>query len=187
MQSTRCFVAVEIMEPAYSEVRRLIENWSRRLTGVRWSREDQLHITIKFLGDVDNRLLPEVCSKLRAAATSTAPFAVSLAGLGTFPIGRPPRVIWAGIEQGSHQLSHLHQQLDQGLAEVGVAREGRKFTPHLTLGRVGKACDRELLAELLSQASATIESHFDVERLLLLASRKMHGRIVYEPIDRVSL
>ena len=138
MQTTRTFIAVEVGSPAREVMLRLIKQLSSELEGVRWTQPDQLHLTLKFLGDIDNRSLPEICTQMRAACEGIEAFSVALEGLGAFPKNKPPRVLWAGIEQGAAQLSTLHQRLESSLHSVGAPNEGRGYTPHMTLGRINR-------------------------------------------------
>jgi 2'-5' RNA ligase len=187
MDFTRAFIAVNIGEPARSVIKRLIENLQSKVDHIRWTRDDQLHLTVKFLGDVDNRELPQICNNLRDQCQFVEPFIVSLVGLGTFPSGRPPRIIWASIEEGLQQLSDLHQRLDASLADLGLPREGRRYTPHLTLGRVRRGAAIPELQDVLSKFQGAARTQFDVDEVILMASLRERGKSLYEPIDVVEL
>ena len=187
MQTTRTFIAVEVGSPAREVMLRLLKQLSSELTGVRWTQPDQLHLTLKFLGDIDNRDLPEACNQMRAACEGVEAFTVSLVGLGAFPKNKPPRVLWSGIEQGAEQLALLHQRLDSSLVGVGAPADGRGYTPHLTLGRINRNAEQEQIAKRLTQDSATQFAQFDVSELLLIASVRERNRMIYETIDTASL
>lgn len=187
MQSTRAFIAIEIQEPALSTLGRLLERLGKQLPQVRWSTVEQLHVTVKFMGQIDNRLLPEICQCLRLAASHLEAFEISLANLGTFPTGKAPRIVWAGIGSGTEALCQLHTELDASLAELGIAREGRKFTPHLTLGRVARGQDPGEITRIVDKASDSLKTQCSVDEILMMASNRVQGRMVYETIDRVAL
>ncbi len=187
MNSTRTFVAIKLLPPAATVVTRLLESLARDVPGVRWTRPTQLHVTIKYLGDVDNTELPKICDTLRAACADIEPFDLTLDGLGTFPKNKPPRVVWAGIGTGREPLQKIHGYLDETLSELGIPREGRAFTPHLTLGRAQRRIDTQALAETLAQAQDKVQSQCDVSKIFLVASLRERGKIVYEPIDTIEL
>ena len=130
----RAFVAVfpppELREEALARARRLA------LRGrVRWSKPENIHLTLKFLGDVREEILDGLCAALEEVCGRHATFDAGLAGFGAFPSARRAQVLWAGIGMGSTRLSSLATDLDAVLAPLGFEREKRPYTPHLTLGR----------------------------------------------------
>jgi 2'-5' RNA ligase len=111
---------------------------------VRWTRPDQIHLTLRFLGNVVREIIPEVEKRLRLACAGSAPFTLRLGGLGCFPHRRAPRVIWVGLEGALDSLSQLQRAVANALADVGDHREEKAFHPHLTLGRLRNARREEL-------------------------------------------
>ena len=131
----RTFIAFDISE----ETRQALERAQRAmagLRGVRWARPDGIHLTVKFLGDIEDAVVPAVFEVMREAVADVGPFEYDVRGLGFFPPGRRPRVLWAGVDRGSITLRRIAERLNAGLANVGVPPENREFKPHLTLGRV---------------------------------------------------
>ena len=129
----RVFVAVfpppELREEVLARARHL------SLRGrVRWSRPENVHLTLKFLGDVREEVLTSLCAALEVCERHVA-FDVGLAGFGAFPSARRAQILWAGIGVGSDELRSLATDLDAALTPLGFEREKRPFTPHLTLGR----------------------------------------------------
>lgn len=110
----------------------------RNSTGnrVRWARPENVHLTLRFLGDVQQEDLGDLCAALEEACAKHTPFDASLSGLGAFPSERRARILWAGIGAGSERLRSLAADLDAVLSPLGFEREERAYTPHLTLGRV---------------------------------------------------
>lgn len=187
MYTTRTFVAIEVGPQAVAALIRLQKQLEGQVADLRWIPADQMHVTIKFLGDVDNRDLPKICEELHRACQGLEPFDASMRGLGTFPRNKPPRLLWAGMDEGCQELIGIHQHLDHSLAEIGIPREGRAFTPHLTLGRVGRNTQLETLAGLVADASPGINARFEVDEVHLMASIRERGKIVHEPIETVVL
>jgi len=132
----RTFVAIPIPE----ECRAILDRLQRDLRGfrsdVRWTAIPSIHLTLKFLGEVNPEILPEMAKSIESAVGSQHGFALRLHGLGCFPNQKNPRVIWCGIEGETEQLSALHQSVETACASFGFAQENRPFHPHLTLGRV---------------------------------------------------
>ncbi len=187
MQTTRTFIAVEIGSPAREVMLRLLKQLAGELVGVRWTQPDQLHLTLKFIGDIDNRTLPEICNKMRAACAGVEAFSASLKGLGAFPKNKPPRVLWVGFEDGVEPLKLIHQRLETSLIGVGVPSEGRAYSPHLTLGRINRGADQQQIATRMARDNVTEFASFDVSDVLLIASVRERNRMVYETIDSVAL
>ena len=125
----RLFVALTLPAP----VRTALANLAETLPGVNWTRPDQLHVTLRFIGDVPVESLPRITAGL--ARVKVEPFLVPVEGLGTFPPNRPPRVMWCGLGSGHPRLFQLRQRLDDGLLAAGVALDVRTFQPHITLAR----------------------------------------------------
>jgi RNA 2',3'-cyclic 3'-phosphodiesterase len=131
----RCFVAIEL--PA--EVRKQLAELQGRLNAmdsfVRWIRPEQIHLTLKFLGEVPDRQVPEVCSAVVETAARLDPMPIEVAGTGYFPRGGPARVVWAGVVGPSSELIACQAACERVLAELGYPPEDRDFRPHLTIGR----------------------------------------------------
>jgi RNA 2',3'-cyclic 3'-phosphodiesterase len=187
MYSTRCFIAIPVLPPAATNVLRIVADLRNSVDNVKWTREEELHITLKFLGEMDNRDLLTVSSELRRICQTVEAFTASLDGISTFPRGKPPRIVWAGIQAGRDSLVSLYEQLDAAMVQLGVPQEGRAYTPHLTLGRVGRGADLERLQQHLQRVDSGMQGSFDVNEVILFASLRERGKLVYEPLDRIEL
>jgi 2'-5' RNA ligase len=187
MDSSRVFVAIELDTASAGSIARLVQGLKAKLPDVRWSRPEQLHLTLKFIGEVDNRELPQFCQALREACAGIDAFSLELGGLGAFPKNKPPRVVWVAAEDPQGVLGTLAERLDERMSALGIPRENRAFTPHLTLGRVSKGADLQRLQQAMEQATAQIAARCEVDELVLLASVKEQGQVVYEALDRVAL
>lgn len=128
----RAFVAVLPSEPAARELERLLDRL-RPLARCRWATRAQLHVTLRFLGE----LSPETVGRVREALTAVTvrPFDIELSRAGAFPNLARPRAFWLGGDRGAAELSALAGRVDDALFEAGIPREERPFRPHLTLAR----------------------------------------------------
>jgi 2'-5' RNA ligase len=115
-------------------VRATLAHLAQPLPGVTWSRPDQLHVTLRFLGEVATDDLLERVTK-RLATVQVAPFILPIEGIGTFPPNRPPRILWIGTGSGHPRLFQLRQRVDDALLAAGLPLEVRTFHPHITLAR----------------------------------------------------
>jgi len=120
-----------------------------RARGVSWVRAENLHVTLRFLGSVDEATLGRVREALAEAAAEVGPFRLALAGFGGFPSPSAPRVLWVGVTDGAEPLGALHARVEAALARRGLPPEGRAFHPHVTLGRAREPRGVSGIAELL--------------------------------------
>jgi 2'-5' RNA ligase len=134
MSRIRTFVALDIGKRVRSRCAALQE--SLHLPGVRWVKPDTMHLTLCFLGDVEDRDLARVCKAVADGAKGHPPFSFEVEGVGCFPHPARPRTVWAGIGDGVEQVKALQASIDAALVETGLYRsEERPYNPHLTLGR----------------------------------------------------
>jgi len=137
-------------------------------SGVAWVATENLHVTVKFLGGVEEARLADVAAALTRAATVPA-FEVEIRGLGAFPTASRPRVLWAGAP-GSPAFTRLAAGIDQALVALGFAPEARGFTPHVTLARIREPRRDVALTEALEAAGARLFGALRVERVSLMRS-----------------
>ena len=142
-----------------------------------------MHLTLKFLGDVDFREIPDVCAAVSRATADVPPFSLRIAGAGAFPNAAHPRTVWLGADEGADEIDALHKSLDESLAKIGFRAEPRRFRPHLTIGRVRNA-DRGMaeLAQLLSESADYIAGVMDVDEVVTFSSELDRGGPIHEPL-----
>ena len=153
--------------------------------GVGWVRPDALHLTLKFLGEVEEARAATVADALRTVAGRHAAMRVTVRGFGAFPSTSRPRVLWAGVE-AMPRLELLHHDVEAACLALGFEVEGRAFRPHVTIGRVRPDVPRDAvraLAQVVADASLTGEAH--VPRLDLMASTLMPGGARHEAVARL--
>ena len=136
MAKIRTFVAVSISEKAREVVAEMVASMQDFGSGVRWVKPENLHLTLKFLGDVEEKKLPELEEALKLSAENINPFNYELVNIGCFPNYKRPRVLWVGVEDSEDQLLLLHQNIESEFTKQDFPKESRKFTPHLTIARV---------------------------------------------------
>ena len=160
------------------------------IEGLRPVRPEGIHLTLKFLGDVPVDRISAIGAAAGRAAARHAPFALLLSGVGAFPSGRAPRVLWAGIAGDLDRLAALRASIDGCLVELGFARERRTFNPHLTLARLRDSAPREERSRalgVLKAAQPRGESSFDVDGVALFQSTLGPGGAVYRRLFRAPL
>ncbi len=139
MNVIRAFIAISLPEEIRRNLERVLQEFRQRLprAPVRWAPANNIHLTLKFLGDVVLQNLEILKKVLRAEAYKISGFEVRIGGSGAFPSANRPRVIWVGVEAPA-ELIALQQGIEVETGRLGYAREERPFSPHLTLGRVDR-------------------------------------------------
>ena len=180
----RAFLAVDI--EATRAIVRLLDALRGTRARVRVISPENLHITLKFLGETEDGLVPFIRDALAAAVEGEAPFSLVLRGSGAFPNPDRPRVLWIGTA-GGDPLVRIAKRLERALQELGFARERRRFTPHLTVGRVKGSKDVGELTELLAAHREETYGTQRVEMLRLKRSELGPTGAVYHEVLRVPL
>jgi 2'-5' RNA ligase len=159
MEMYRTFIAIELPESVEIQLGSLIADLQAPGDGVRWVRPENIHLTLKFLGDVPSDKIPLVAEGVEEAASPAQPFVLVLSDLGTFPNLRRPRVIWVGVHEGHDETVELQKRIEDALESRGFPREGRRFSPHITIGRVKKPPHPQSgLAERIERGSFVSDS-----------------------------
>ncbi|MBV8858812.1 MAG: RNA 2',3'-cyclic phosphodiesterase [Acidobacteria bacterium] len=186
-ESVRVFCAVElpreVREAAAAHAARL-----RRFTGVRasWARPEGLHITLKFIGEVNAARVESISTAAGAAAGGFRPFRLSIEEAGTFPPRGAARVLWLGVRDDSGQLSRLQQRLEEVCSAAGFVRESKPFKPHLTLARLRSLQASDLPAFLSDEhrRASFGPFQFEVTQIVVMRSELGPGGSRYTPLSR---
>ncbi|MBM4003144.1 MAG: RNA 2',3'-cyclic phosphodiesterase [Planctomycetes bacterium] len=136
MSHVRTFVAVELAGGVKKRAESLIKKLQELAADIAWVPTRNMHLTLKFLGNVPDVELNDVCRVVKNAVATVEPFEIVFRGLGAFPNLRQPRTLWLGVEHGSQEIIELQQAVEQSLQSLRFPKENRRFLPHLTLGRV---------------------------------------------------
>ena len=178
----RCFLAVDLPDAVRDRLAESVAMLERELPEVRFSPPENLHVTLKFLGDFPQDALPRLAHQAAARLARTPPFDVTLSGVGAFPHGRAARVLWIGVQTGAAHLARLARKLDAAAGKLGASRDRRPFRPHLTLGRL-----REPRPIPLDRIEAPDPMTFRVEDVVLYESRLNTSGATHVPLARLPL
>ena len=172
-KGVRAFVAIRMNEQVEDSVARTIDELKHPHDGVRWVPRANLHITLKFLGPaVDSHRLQRLTAGLHQLATRTAPFEVAATGIGAFPDLEHPRAIWVGLHSlQSGALAALAARLETVAAEYGFEREKRRWSGHLTIGRVR---DEQINRRTLDALRSAGDREFGVSKIESITLYRSH-------------
>lgn len=188
MSTLRTFVALELPGSVLTRANALIARLKVADAKVNWVRPENLHLTLKFLGDVPESDIPDVCKVVDEAVRRFEPFEIVFRGCGAFPTTSSPRTVWIGVEQGAEELTALQEAVDIGLKKLRFPREVRRFQAHLTLGRVKESgpASKELgrLIEEYAEYDADIAA---VDEVVTFASFLDRSGSKYEPLGHADL
>jgi RNA 2',3'-cyclic 3'-phosphodiesterase len=187
-KTLRTFVAVEINSTVRARAVELIAALRGTAADVNWVERHNLHLTLKFLGDVHEREIAEVCRAVERGAAEVAPFDLEIRGAGAFPTAARPRTVWLGAGQGAEQMVALHDRVEYYLAELGYREEHRRFQTHLTLGRVrGAGIGIAELGKLLLQQADFEAGHTSVQKVTVFSSTLTPSGPIYEVLGTARL
>ena len=186
-ETIRTFIAFALPDHIKSALGRVQEGLKARGVKVRWVRLPGIHLTLKFLGDIEVDLVDPVAAKMTDAARGIGPLLLGAKGIGVFPNIRRPRVIWAGLDGDLGQLGDLQRNIDAALSEIGFAREKRSFKGHLTLGRFKGRMDSRQVARALEEFSGFETQTFTAQHLVLFKSQLEPTGAVYSQLKKVPL
>ena len=188
MPRTRTFIAVDIGDGIRKQAIALQKQLARTAAGVNWSEPGGMHVTLLFLGEVDDREVVQVCRAVKEVAGREPPFGLCVSGVGAFPNARRPKVVWGGITEGADVLQRLYAALEEKMLALGCYRsEDRAYTPHLTLGRVTSDEDSFALATEIPKLSGWEGGQAAVSEVRVYTSEMRRDGPEYTVIARSSL
>jgi 2'-5' RNA ligase len=189
-QTVRTFVAIEISEPVRRAAAKLIETLGTAAADVKWVDPQNLHLTVKFLGDVSLKETARICQAVQKAAAEVEPFELALGGVGAFPKIERPRTIWIGGHceaGGTDTMSLLHEKIEQRLAKLGFRKDSRRFQAHLTIGRVHRGSGMADLAQLIQENAGLQFGKTTVREAVVFSSELTRKGPTYHPLGRATL
>jgi RNA 2',3'-cyclic 3'-phosphodiesterase len=162
----RAFIAIGLPEDLRDEIGEISASSAARISGVRWVPPENFHLTLKFLGDIEEAVIPDIQSILNQVTPRHLPITCRFGGLGVFPNFQRPKIIWLGVTEGTNQLAGLADDLSRELSRLGFKPEKRGYTPHLTLGRIKTGAGASQLRKIFGSGEEIPGRGGDSTRLL---------------------
>lgn len=185
MKPVRTFVAVELTPEIRTRANQLIGALRRVVADVRWSPPENMHLTLKFLGDVEVLEVPRVCDAVKQAVRDATPFNIEIRGAGAFPDSQRPRTVWLGVGEGAEELARIHERLEAALAPLGFREECRRYRPHLTLGRVRDSQPGSSFARALAAHETYAAGAMMVGEVAVVSSELSRSGSKYEVLGHI--
>ncbi len=185
----RLFIAIELPSNVRRTLKDHIDHLRDAIPDARasWAREENLHLTLKFLGDMTLTSVERLSQATQRAASAVAPFEMIIGTSGAFPPNGQPRVLWIGIEDPAGELAVLHEVLEDQCVQAGFARENRPYHPHLTIARLRQAQGARRLSQIHKEMGFDRESlavnHLALIRSELLREGSRHTVVARHPFS----
>ena len=180
-KAVRAFLAVEVPQRVRTYVWRTIEDEQQKDMPIKWVNVENMHITLKFLGDIDEKQQADVSHAVEQITHQHEVFALNLKDIGCFPNPKYPRVLWVGVENGREALCALAREIDGQLAGLGFEPE-KRFHPHLTIARMRKPC---VVDHILKRRLVT--DTFEATAVVLFQSTLTPHGPIYKALERCAL
>ncbi|SRR6266404_4440959 len=178
--SVRTFICIEIPDSISERIGNLQTQLKAIDAQVSWTKPSNIHLTLKFLGAVEATRIQNVARAVQRAVVGINTFEIEISGAGCFPSTRSPRVLWIGLPEVPDALKQLYSNLEAELEREGFAREKRKFSPHLTLGRLRGPKNAAQLAEALIESGFSAEA-FKATQVIVMRSDLSPTGSTYTP------
>jgi 2'-5' RNA ligase len=184
----RIFIAIDISEQAREKLTGFTGGLKRDLAKIRvgWEKPEKIHLTLKFLGDIDEDQLSGVKEAAMKAAAGLEPFPVTIENTGCFPSPGKARILWLGVTDQTGNLRKLKEALEEKIAALGFEKETRPFAPHLTIARLREPQRSRELAEAWLQKQFEPVS-FEVSAIVIYESKLLPAGSVYSVIETFNL
>jgi len=182
----RTFIAIGVPKNIKNQIAVYEELIKKEKTKISWVKPDNIHITLKFLGEVEENKISEIYEALKKCVSNQKPFDIEVMGTGGFPNLNRPRVIWVGLKKGSDELKNLAKSIDNELEKLGFRKEKRGFSPHLTIGRVKSIYNIHEFVKMMNSVEFKGDT-FTADEILIMESDLKPTGAVYTKLCTVKL
>lgn len=178
-QRIRCFVAIEIPSTIQDKLAQIQDELRKRIRHASWVNPKNIHVTLKFLGEVEHTQLGTIEAAIQKVAMGHFPFTMRVGGIGAFPNLKRPRVVWCGVKDGSAEISELAKEINLELDRYGFPRDERAANPHLTIARIKERMDLRPFTDAFQQYEEIDGASMTVEEITLVRSQLQLTGAVY--------
>jgi 2'-5' RNA ligase len=182
----RTFFGIRLDEAARESIARELLPFKKIAASIRWTESRNVHLTLKFIGEVPDALPGRMAAALRGAKTPVPAFPLRIAGFGKFPYGPDLHIFWAGVDE-NEPLRKLFSWIEKTLAPLGIAQDDRPFSPHITLGRNKSRGDFKALFALLAEKSNLFLAECQASSFQLFSSRLTPAGPFYTVLEEFPL
>ena len=182
-EQIRCFVAIEIPDTIQTLLTSAQEELRKFVRGASWVKRENIHLTLKFLGDVAPNQISVIKSSIEQVTDTLSPFSMELGGIGAFPNLSRPRIIWAGVKTGADEVAAIARDIDVRLGRHGYERNEKPFRPHLTLARLKTRVNLKPFVDVFQQYDTINGATMVVNQIQVVQSQLRPSGAVYTPLE----
>ena len=186
-EKIRAFIAINVPEPVLQAIEKAQDTLRGSGLKIRWVRKEGMHLTLKFLGDIDRHDVENIHAAMERATKAFSHFTLRAEGIGVFPDLKRPRVVWVGLSGDVEVVRALQRDLESQLNGLGFQKEKRPFKGHLTLGRVKGRLDRAKLGKALQALGEFRTESFTAQSVVLFQSDLRPSGAVYSKLAEVRI
>jgi len=186
-KTIRAFIAVEINSDIRAIIQNIIDSLRKSNSDVRWVKPNNLHVTLKFLGEIPEKKIEIVKDILRKISNKTPSIPTKLTPVNVFPHQQKPRVIWIGLEDREARIGKLATELENALSALGLPKEKKGLQAHITLGRLRSLKNTNSLMNKLQEASLIYPSEFTITHITLFRSTLTPEGSIYDVLEKLPL
>ena len=187
MAKIRSFIALDLPEDLKKGLQKLQDTVRKHADCIRWVKPDNIHLTLKFLGDIVESQVGPIGRILENMTSGMAPFKLQVKGFGAFPNARNPKVIWMGMDDNQQRLVLFQEKLEETLAAIGFTPEKRDYSPHLTLGRVKDSRGKRDIEQIIEKYKNEDLGYFTADTIIFFQSDLQPSGPVYSSLKTIQL
>lgn len=182
----RVFIGIKLDERVHEEIEKFLEPFKKISSPIRWVKPENVHITLKFIGEVSEEKYAKIEKRLGEAEFDTGPFDLKLTGCGKFGRGNTLNIFWIGISP-SDPLTQIFKKIENTLAKISIEKENRPFKPHITVGRNKKNFNFQSFFQLIEENNDRLISEFNVDHFQVFKSQLRPEGPIYTILKEIPL
>ena len=183
----RTFVAIALTHEIQNYLAGIQETLKKTQADIKWVQPENIHLTLKFLGERKEKKIEQIKEILEETVKDKTCFSLRLSHLGAFPKIDYPRVIWVGIDKGKEEIERIAYELEEQIAKIGIPKEDKPFSSHITIARLKSPLNREKLVGALKRVECAEEKELRVEKITLYKSTLTPKGPIYEVLKESPL
>lgn len=190
VEKLRTFIAIELSKEVKDLLGKLQDTLKKSNADVKWVKKENIHLTLKFLGAIEKEKIDEIIKIIDSISHNISVFQLDISSIGAFPKKEIPRVIWVGLSQGDEEIKYIAKELENTIYKLGIPKESRPFSSHITLGRVRSPLNRMQLIKQLNILSGNFPQEglrCKIDKITLFKSTLTPAGPIYEILHESNL
>jgi 2'-5' RNA ligase len=183
----RTFIAIPLSSEIQQFLSQVQDHLKKLDCNIKWVNPENIHLTLKFLGDVKPKKIDAIKQTLEELAKNMRPINIELTQIGAFPNAKNPHVLWIGIKDDEHQIARFASSVEDNFGKIGFKKEKKPFSPHITLGRIRSPKNIQLLSEAISNYALPVDLKQIAQNITLYKSTLTPAGPIYEPLHSADL